>query len=164
MTDQIVQDMIDRLGYTETAGLQSSLSGQDLPSSPRRTRISRISAMKSQQPGELPDRSEGTFSYLRIVQSPVGTISNYSQQTMLSYYQKSNKNYSINFASEDDARAAIEQYKMDLMQDGDVVVDGSETLTFTVQPQAALTVMDQSTGEVKALVGGRGEPRRPTRR
>ena len=76
---------------------------------------------------------------------------------MLSYYQKSNKNYSINFASEDDARAAIEQYKMDLMQDGDVVVDGSETLTFTVQPQAALTVMDQSTGEVKALVGGRGD-------
>ena len=36
-------------------------------------------------------------------------------------------------------------------------MDGSETLTFTVQPQAALTVMDQSTGEVKALVGGRGD-------
>ena len=51
----------------------------------------------------------------------------------------------------------IEQYKMDLMQDGDVVVDGSETLTFTVQPQAALTVMDQSTGEVKGT-------RRRTRR
>lgn len=104
-----------------------------------------------------PTDPKVSFSYRVSIQSPDGTISNYSQQTMLSYYQKSNKNYSINFASEDDARAAIEQYKTDLMQDGDVVVDGSETLTFTVQPQAALTVMDQSTGEVKALVGGRGD-------
>ncbi len=57
----------------------------------------------------------------------------------------------------------IEQYKTDLMQDGDVVVDGSETLTFTVQPQAALTVMDQSTGEVKRSSAD-AATRRPTRR
>ena len=43
------------------------------------------------------------------------------------------------------------------MKDGDTIVNGSETITYTLQPQAALTVIDQSTGEVKALVGGRGD-------
>ena len=66
-------------------------------------------------------------------------------------------NYSINFASEGDADAAIEQYKADIMQEGDEIVDGSETVIYTLQPQASLTVIDQSTGEVKAIVGGRGD-------
>lgn len=32
-----------------------------------------------------------------------------------------------------------------------------ESVTFTIQPQASVTIIDQSTGQVKALVGGRGE-------
>ena len=43
------------------------------------------------------------------------------------------------------------------MKDGDSIVNGSETVTYTLQPQAALTIIDQSTGNVKALVGGRGD-------
>ena len=43
------------------------------------------------------------------------------------------------------------------MKDGDTIVNGSETVTYTLQPQAALTIIDQSTGNVKALVGGRGD-------
>lgn len=82
---------------------------------------------------------------------------------MLSYYKNKDNpnfkstNYSINFASEEDADAAIEQYKADIMQEGDEIVDGSETVIYTLQPQASLTVIDQSTGEVKAIVGGRGD-------
>ena len=82
---------------------------------------------------------------------------------MLSYYKNKDNpnfkstNYSINFASEEDADAAIEQYKADIMQEGDEIVDGSETVIYTLQPQASLTVIDQSTGEVKRIVGGRGD-------
>ena len=65
---------------------------------------------------------------------------------MLSYYQSSNKSFSINFNSEEEAAAAIEQYKTDIMKDGDTIVNGSETVTYTLQPQAALTIIDQSTG------------------
>lgn len=76
---------------------------------------------------------------------------------MLSYYQASNSDYSINFASIEDAQAAIDQYKADIMEEGDKIVENGETVTFTLQPQAALTVMNQQTGEVVALVGGRGD-------
>ena len=41
------------------------------------------------------------------------------------------------------------------MQEGDTIV--AERSSFTPQPQACMTVMDQRTGYVKAIVGGRGE-------
>lgn len=82
---------------------------------------------------------------------------------MLSYYRNpesahyKSKSYSINFADEEAAAEAIEQYKADIMQEGDAIVEGSEALVYTLQPQASLTIIDQSTGEVKAIVGGRGD-------
>lgn len=87
-----------------------------------------------------------------------GTIKTYTNQTMLSYYKKKNKsqNYSINFASEEDCRAAIAQYEKDVLGKGDKLVENSEYIFITMQPQVAMTIMDQSTGEVQAIVGGRG--------
>ena len=78
---------------------------------------------------------------------------------MLSYYKKVNKNqdYSINYNSEEDCYAAIEEYKKDVMEEGDELVEGSEYVFITMQPQIAMTIIDQSTGEVKAIVGGRGD-------
>lgn len=77
---------------------------------------------------------------------------------MLSYYKKKNKsqNYSINFTSEEDCRAAIAQYEKDVLGKGDKLVENSEYIFITMQPQVAMTIMDQSTGEVQAIVGGRG--------
>ena len=43
------------------------------------------------------------------------------------------------------------------MEEGDTIRGSGESVTFTIQPQASLTLMDQATGEVKALVGGRGD-------
>lgn len=65
--------------------------------------------------------------------------------------------YSIVFESEQACLDAIQQYKDELLQEGDSILEGSEALTITLQPQVAMTVIDQSTGEVKALVGGRGD-------
>ena len=75
---------------------------------------------------------------------------------MLSYYQASNRNYSINFSSQEEAAAAIEKYKSEIMEEGDTIPEGGETVTYTLQPQAAMTVIDQKTGAVVALVGGTG--------
>ena len=76
---------------------------------------------------------------------------------MLSYYQSANSDYSLNFSSIEEAQAAIDQYKSEIMGAGDKIVENGETVTFTLQPEAALTVMNQATGEVVALVGGRGD-------
>jgi penicillin-binding protein 1A len=76
---------------------------------------------------------------------------------MLTYYQAQNPDYDINFSSEEECAEAIEAYKATIMEEGDTVAEGGETITYTLQPQAAITVIDHTTGHVVALVGGRGD-------
>ena len=49
----------------------------------------------------------------------------------------------------------MDQYKANILADGSTVV--SERVNFAPQPQSSMTVIDQHTGYVKALIGGRGE-------
>ena len=46
--------------------------------------------------------------------------------------------------------------RKDVLGKGDKLVENSEYIFITMQPQVAMTIMDQSTGEVQAIVGGRG--------
>lgn len=157
LTNQVIQDLVEIKGYTETQAYKALYqSGLTIES----TQDPDIQKICDEEINNLDNYSfdpKISFSYRVSILSTDGTVSNYSQATMLSYYQHSNKNYNINFASEEDAIAAIEQYKADIMKDGDTIVEGSETISYSLQPQAALTIIDQSTGEVKAIVGGRGD-------
>ena len=157
LTDQVIQDLVEVKGYTETQAYKALYQGGLTIESTQDPDIQKICDEEINNMDNYPSNPKVSFSYRVSIKSADGTVSNYSQTTMLYYYQSSNKNYTINFASEEDALAAIEQYKADIMQEGDTIVEGSETLSFTLQPQTALTIIDQSTGEVKALVGGRGD-------
>lgn len=157
LTEQIIQDMVDILGYTETQAYHSLYQGGLMIYS---TQDSALQAICNEEVNNLDNyvgEPEWSFSYRLTIRKADSTIVNYSEQTMLLYYQSSSSSYDINFATKEDAEAAIEQYKADIMEAGDVIVENGETLTYTVQPQASLSLMDQYTGEVKAIVGGRGE-------
>ena len=52
-------------------------------------------------------------------------------------------------------QADIENYKNSLLKEGDTII--GESLHKTLQPQASFVIMDQKTGQVKAIAGGRGE-------
>ena len=158
LTDQIIADLVEQKGYTETQAYKALYQGGLTIYSTQDPEIQAICDDEVNNVDNYPTSPKVSFSYRVSILSADGTISNYSEQTMLSYYQAHrSRDYNINFNSEEDAAAAIEQYKADIMKDGDTIVNGSETITYTLQPQAALTVIDQSTGEVKALVGGRGD-------
>lgn len=158
LTDQIIADLVEQKGYTETQAYKTLYQGGLTIYSTQDPKIQQICDDEVNNLDNYPTSPSVSFSYRVSILSPDGTISNYSEQTMLSYYQATkSRDYNINFASEEDAAAAIEQYKADIMKEGDTIVNGSETVTYTLQPQAALTVIEQSTGEVKALVGGRGD-------
>ncbi|MEG1291391.1 MAG: penicillin-binding transpeptidase domain-containing protein, partial [Lachnospiraceae bacterium] len=74
-----------------------------------------------------------------------------------SHYNASTPGYSLNFDSQEAAQAAIDTYKSEIMAEGDIIVDNGESVIFTLQPQSSLTLIDQTTGDVKAIVGGRGD-------
>lgn len=157
LTDQVIDDLIEQKGYSESQAYKALYQGGLTIYSTQDAVLQRICDEEVNNLDNYGFDPLVSFSYRVSIQSADGTIKNYSQTTMLSYYQSANKNYSINFTSEEEAEAAIEQYKADIMVEGDTIVEGSETLAFSLQPQVALTVIDQYTGEVKAIVGGRGE-------
>lgn len=157
MTDVVMQDLIDELGYTETQAYKALYQGGLVIESTQDPSIQAICDEEINNLDNYAGDPKVSFSYRVSIQSPDGSVKHYSEQTMLSYYRSENSNFDINYASQEEADAAIEEYKAEIMNEGDTVVEGSETIVYTVQPQTALTVIDQTTGEVKAIVGGRGD-------
>ncbi len=157
LIDQVYQDLIERKGYTETQAYKAIYQGGLTIYSTQDSDIQAICDEEVANLDNYPMDPRVSFTYRVSIQSSDGAVNNYSEQTMLSYYQKSDRNYDITFADEEEALAAIEAYKADLMVEGDTIVEGSEVITYTIQPQVAFTIIDQYTGEVVALVGGRGE-------
>ena len=157
MTDVVMQDLIDELGYTETQAYKALYQGGLVIESTQDPSIQAICDEEINNLDNYAGNPKVSFSYRVSIQSPDGSVKHYSEQTMLSYYRSENSNFDINYASQEEADAAIEEYKAEIMDEGDTVVEGSETIVYTVQPQTALTVIDQTTGEVKAIVGGRGD-------
>lgn len=163
LTDQVINDLVAQKGYTETQAYKALYQSGLTIYSTQDMAIQQIADEEVNNQDNYSETPKTSFSYRVSIRSADGTVKNYSEQTMLSYYRNpesahyKSKAYSINFADEEAAAEAIEQYKADIMQEGDAIVEGSEALVYTLQPQASLTIIDQSTGEVKAIVGGRGD-------
>lgn len=157
VTAQVIEDLMEVLGCTETEAYKRLYNtGLTIFS----TQDPDIQAVCDEEVNNLqnyPSAPKTSFSLALTVQKADGEFKYYDEQTMLAYYQSSNKDYTVNFHSQEEALAAVRQYKKDIMEKGDSVPKNGQTVTFTLQPQTALTVIDQTTGEVKALVGGRGE-------
>ncbi|MFV0465209.1 MAG: transglycosylase domain-containing protein [Lachnospiraceae bacterium] len=157
LTDQVIQDLIDLKGYTQTQAYKALYNGGLTIYSTQDPAIQAIADEEIENLDNYPVTPEYSFSYRLTVEKPDGSTENFSEQTMLLYYQANNAEYSINFDSQEEAAAAIEAYKAEIMSEGDVIPEGGESVTYTLQPQTAMTIINQDTGEVVALVGGRGE-------
>ncbi len=157
MTEQLFDDLVS-LGYTETDAYKLIYQGglsiyttQDLD-------IQTICDEEINNLENYPTDPKYSFSMYFQVQKADGSYKAYTHQTMLSYYQKlKGSSYNINFKTEEDCYEAIAAYKEAILEEGDTFLPDTESIMITLQPQAALTVIDQRTGEIKALVGGRGE-------
>ncbi len=157
VTNQVLEDLQTIKGYTKAEAYRALYNSGLTIMSTQDPKIQKICDEEVNNSANYPTQPKVSFSYRLSVQKSDGSIANYDEHTMLAYYQASNAGYTINFATEDDAAAAIEAYKQEIMEPGDKIVEGGEYVHYTLQPQAALTIIDQSTGEVKAIVGGRGD-------
>ncbi len=155
LTDEIVADLQEKLGYSESEAYSLLYSGGLSIYSTQDSNIQSIVEEEINNTDNYNKLEKVSFSYRLTINKADGSTKNYSDVTMLSYYQASNKNYNLEFDSEEAAAEAIEQYKAAVMEEGDEI--GGESVTYTLQPQAAMTIINHSTGEVAAMVGGRGD-------
>ena len=103
----------------------------------------------------FPANTKVAIEWAMSVVDKDGNTTNYSQEMMFKYYKEQNSGYEPLYSSEEEAQAAIDGYVATLgITDDDTVYEKS---SFIMQPQASMVIEDQKTGEVVAMIGGRGE-------
>jgi penicillin-binding protein 1A len=157
--DDVFNDLVEQKGYSESDAYKAIYQGGLTIKSTQDLAIQQICDEEALNQDNYPMSTQYSFYLSFQVKEKDGTTKTYTNQTMLSYYKDKtgNEDYSINYNSEEECRNAIAQYEKDVLNKGDKLVEDSEYIFITMQPQIAMTVMDQSTGEVRAIVGGRGE-------
>lgn len=155
LTEEIIDDLQEELDYSEAQAYKALYSGGLTIYSTQDPQIQKVCDTQVNDDSNYNIEKKVSFSYALSVQQSDGSVKHYSEQSLLSYYKKRDPDYNLNYKNEAAAQDAIDTYREAVVSSGETVV--GESITFTVQPQASVTIIDQSTGQVKALVGGRGE-------
>lgn len=161
LIDQVIQDLMDYKGYTSNQAYKALYEGGLTIYSTQDSALQAICDEEINNPDNYPDNTKYSFSYSLTVKKADGKVKTYTEQSMLNYYrsEKGKSNYNLNFNSKEAAAQAIEAYKAEIVdtEAGDTILENGESVQYTLQPQTAVVLMDQHSGEVKAIVGGRGE-------
>ena len=156
--DALTNDVLDDLvaaGYNETQAYTLLYSGGLKIYSTQDPKIQSICDSVFQDESNYPAGTEWLLSYELSVQSADGTITNHSSEMFQSYYKEQIKGFDMLYSSEEAALEAIENYKAAVMSETDTVL--GEKYNLVPQPQVSITVEEQSTGYIVAMVGGRGQ-------
>mgnify|MGYP003302607157 CR=1 FL=1 len=159
LIEDVLDDLINKAGYTESDAYKAIYQGGLTIVSTQDANIQKICDEEANNEKNYPTKPKYSFSLYFSVKKADGTTKNYTHQTMLAYYKKATNNpeYAITYSTEEACYEAIKDYQSKILEDGDHIVEGTESVVITLQPQVAMTVIDHTTGEVKALVGGRGD-------
>ena len=154
LTNEVLQDLMNA-GYTETQAYTLLYSGGLKIYSTQDPKIQKICDDVYLDESNYPEGTKYLLSYKLSVQAADGTVTNHSSEMYSAYYKEQNKNFNMLYSSKEDAEAAIQAYKEAVMNEGDTVL--AERIDLTPQPQVCITIEQQSTGYIVAMVGGRGE-------
>lgn len=102
----------------------------------------------------FPEKTKWYLNYQLTIQKANGDTENHSTEMFRAYYRETDPKFNLLYNSQDEAYEAITAYTEAVMSPGDEIL--AENITMTPQPQVSLTIEDQATGHVVAIIGGRG--------
>lgn len=153
LTDDVMEDLL-AAGYNETQAFTLLYSGGLKIYSTQDPSIQSICDEVFSNEENYPENTRWQLSYALTIRRTNGDFENYSTEMLQSFYKEQNASYNLIYDSTEDAYADIEYYKEFICgTDGEAY---DEKITLTPQPQVSLTVQDQHTGYVVAMIGGRG--------
>ena len=155
LAQQVIQDLKDQLGYTDTQAYNAVYSGGLSIYSTQNQEMQKICDEEANNDANYPGLKEYGLDYALTVTRADGSVENYGSNNIKNYVEKTYGNdQGLLYSSEDAAKAMVAEWKSTIAQEGDTY---DERITITPQPQSSITIMDQKTGQIKAMVGGRGE-------
>ncbi len=152
--DQVMTDLKEDLGYTETQAYNALYRGGLTIYSTQDPTLQEICDSVCEDPQYYPSDSEYQLSYQLSVMSSDGVETHYNEQTLKAYFAKQDSTFDIYFKDKKSAKPYIKKYRKHIVKDTDSIT--GENINYIIQPQVSFVLMDHSNGEVLALVGGRG--------
>ncbi len=161
--EQVIDDLVEKKGYTATAATNLLYTGGLRIYTTQDRKLQQVCNDVLSNEELYPKGSEWELEYRLSILNPDGTQTHYSEGHIKKYFLEKDKEagvkekdqFDLYFKNKDDANEYIEAFKKTLLVNGASVV--AENINFKLQPQVSFTLMDQHTGEVKAIVGGRGD-------
>ena len=156
LIEQVTEALMKKLGYTESQASNLVYSGGLKIYTTQDPKIQAIVDEEVNDPGNYTV-AKYSVEYRLSVNHADGTTQHYSEENLRAYRKNTLGDTSFEglYNSKEEVQADIDRYKEWLLKDGDDVI--AERQNLILQPQASFFIMDQHTGEVKALSGGRGE-------
>lgn len=154
LIDEVTQVLMEEKGYNETQAYKLVYSGGLQIQTTQDPKIQSICDSIYNDESNYPENVKWLLDYRLTVKTSSGEYVNYSTEMLKSYFQQQSAAYNLLYDSQDAAYEDIALYQDAVLGPGDTVQD--EVINLTPQPQVSITIQDQSTGYVVAMVGGRG--------
>ena len=154
MIDQILEDLMTEKGYSSTQAYRALYSGGLRIYSVQDASIQQICDEEFANSANYPTETLIGLDYALSIQEASGETIHYGSSDIQDYFEQQDASFRMMFYDEDTARSYAEQFKTAMTAEGDTVL--GERVSLVPQPQASVVIIEQSTGYVKAIVGGRG--------
>ncbi|MFI3208350.1 MAG: transglycosylase domain-containing protein, partial [Eubacteriales bacterium] len=154
--EAVLEDLQEELGYTYAQAKTLVYSGGITIVSTQDLEIQEIVDTELADDSNFPSNTHWNFTYALTIVREDGTTENYWTDHFSAWAKvEFNTSDPLLYSNYEDIEPDIELYKETLnITEEDTVY---ENLDIVAQPQVSFVIMDQSTGQVKAIAGGRGE-------
>ena len=110
----------------------------------------------SEESGNFPENVKYMLSYKLSVINEDGTTSNYDSNSLANWLVEQDWDADLMYSSKENAYSDIEDYRNSIISDPKKQ-KYTESVSLAPQPEISLTIEDQKTGHILAMVGGRGD-------
>ncbi|MCI8506200.1 MAG: penicillin-binding protein [Lachnospiraceae bacterium] len=155
---QVLSDLQEKAGYSETEARTLLYSGGLRIYTTQDPKLQKIVDEEISSPDNYANSEiRYSFTYRLSVTHPDGTTDNYSENHIRSWLRKQNGGEQVKliYETEEEIRQIVEEYRATVVSRTDTIP--GERLDITLQPQSSCVLMDQATGYILAISGGRGE-------
>lgn len=170
LIEQVMEDLQTELNYTQAQASNLLYTGGLTIYTPQDPIIQRICDEVYSDESFFPEMGVSFYelTYALSIQhgDDESTARHYHNDDILKYYKDyedpdnlyvdaDGSKFSLLFIDKEDMQKKLDAFKNAMMKEGDIVT--GEKVIMTIQPQSSFVVMDQHTGYVQAIIGGRGD-------
>lgn len=155
--EQVIQDLQDKLGYSETQAVNALYRDGLQIFTTQSQKIQNICDKIFRDEAMYPASSQWALTYRLSVMGKDGKEHHYNEYHLKRYFTEKKKQtgFDLYFKNKKDAKPYIKEFRSYILEDAKDIT--GESTNYTIQPQISFVLMNQHNGKVLALIGGRGE-------